>query len=122
VTAIMTDSVKSSLATSNSGLSASGLESQIADLQRQCADWRGCATTSSSDKEKEISALSGKIQSLQIKLNKVQQVAPASSAFDVKDKAVTAPPLLPPSQAADGVNRPDTDAFATAGSVINLSI
>lgn len=115
----MTDSIK---AAANSGALASGLERQIADLQRQCADWRGCATTSPTDKQQQISELGGQIQSLKIQLEKIdldktQHVNQVSSTADVREQA-----LASPSQIADGINRPDQDAFALSGSVINLSV
>jgi len=90
-------------------------QSQIADLQRQSADWRGCATTPANEKEKLISALQSQTQTLQHKIEKVDQVPPASSAYDVADKVAQA-------QIADGINRPDKDPFAVSGSVVNLSI
>lgn len=95
-----------------------GYQSQIADLQRQCADWRGCATTPASEKGKQISVLQSQIQTLQHKIEKVDQVPSASAAYDVGDKiqqSQTTP-------AADGVNRPDTDLFAISGSVVNLKV
>ena len=96
--------------------SIGGYQSQIADLQRQCADWRGCAATPANEKEKLISALQSQIQTLQHKVEKVEQVPPASAAYDVADK------IQQTTQIADGINRPDTDPFAVIGSVVNLSI
>jgi hypothetical protein len=95
-----------------------GYQSQIADLQRQCADWRGCATTPATEKEKQISVLQSQIQTLQHKIEKVNQVQPTSAAYDVADKI----PQSQNIQTADGVNRPDTDPFAISGSVVNLKI
>jgi len=95
-----------------------GYQSQIADLQRQCADWRGCATTSASEKEKQISALQSQIQTLQHKIEKVDQVPSASAVYDVADK-IQQSQITP---AADGINRPDTDPFAISGSLVNLKI
>ena len=96
-------------------VNVSGYQSQIAELQRQCADWRGCATTPTDEKQKHISTLESQIQSLQRQIAKVEQ-APAAS--DLTEK-------LPHTQnipMADGVNRPDPDPFAISGSVINVSI
>lgn len=93
-----------------------GYQSQIADLQRKCADWRGCATTPADEKEKQISALQSQIQTLQHKIERVDQVPSASAAYNVADKISQA------TQIADGINRPDTDAFAVSGSVVNLKI
>jgi hypothetical protein len=95
----------------------SGYQSQIADLQRQCADWRGCATTPASEKEKQISALQSQIQTLQHKIGKVDQVPSANAVYDVADKISQAQTMQ-----ADGVNRPDADPFAISGSVVNLKI
>lgn len=95
-----------------------GYQSQIADLQRQCADWRGCATTPATEKEKQISVLQSQIQTLQHKIEKVNEVPAASAAYDVADK-ISQSQNVP---TADGVNRPNPDPFATSGSVVNLSI
>lgn len=91
-----------------------GYQSQIADLQRQCADWRGCASTPATEKEKQISALQSQIQTLQHKIEHAQQVPAASSVYDMADKNSQAQ--------ADGINRPDADPFAVSGSVVNLKI
>lgn len=91
---------------------------QIADLQRQCADWRGCATTPAAEKEKQIAVLQTQIQTLQHKIEHSQQVPSVSAAYDVADKI----PQTQTVQTADGVNRPDTDPFAISGSVVNLKI
>jgi proline dehydrogenase len=96
--------------------SIGGYQSQIADLERQCADWRGCATTPANEKEKLISALQSQIQTLQHKIEKVEQAPPVSAAYEVADKTQQA------TQIADGINRPDTDPFAVRGSVVNISI
>jgi hypothetical protein len=93
-------------------------QSQIADLQRQCADWRGCATTPAGEKEKQISALQSQIQTLQQKMAKVEQVEPANAAYDVRDNLTHANNI----NTADGVNRPDSDPFAISGSVLNVKI
>ena len=98
--------------------SVGAYQSQIADLQRQCADWRGCATTPASEKEKQISVLQSQIQTLQHKITKVEQVEPASAAYDVGDKILQTQNI----QKADGVNRPDADPFALSGSVLNVKI
>lgn len=95
-----------------------GYQSQIADLQRQCADWRGCATTPASEKEKQISVLQSQIQTLQHKIEKANQVQPTSAAYDVADKI----PQPQTTQTADGINRPDADPFAISGSVVNVKI
>jgi hypothetical protein len=95
-----------------------GYQSQIADLQRQCADWRGCATTPASEKEKQISVLQSQIQTLQHKIEKVDQVPSASAAYDVADGIAHAKTT----HVADGVNRPDPNPFAISGSVVNLSV
>lgn len=101
----------------------SGYLSQIADLQRQCADWRGCATTPATEKEKQISGLQAQIQTLQHQIEKVEietvkPVAPASEAYDIAGKNSQAQTIT----IADGINRPDTDPFAISGSVVNLKI
>ena len=95
-----------------------GYQSQIADLQRQCADWRGCATTPANEKEKQISVLQSQIQTLQHKIEKVNQVPSASAVYDVADK--TSQPQT--THIADGINRPDADPFAISGSVVNLKV
>ncbi len=98
--------------------SINGYQSQIADLQRQCADWRGCATTPAAEKEKQISVLQTQIQTLQHKIEHVQQVPAASATYDVADKIQQTQIL----HAADGVNRPDADPFAVSGIVVNVKI
>jgi hypothetical protein len=95
-----------------------GYQSQIADLQRQCADWRGCATTPASEKEKQISGLQSQIQTLQHKIEKVNQVSSPSAVYDVGDK-ISHPQTT---SLAHGINRPDADPFAISGSVVNLKI
>lgn len=114
----MTSISSTFLNTDTAASSAGSYQSQIADLQRQCADWRGCATTPAAEKEKYISGLQSQIQTLQHKIEKLDQVASVSAAYDVADK-IAQPQTV---QVADGVNRPDDDPFATSGSVLNLSV
>ena len=96
----------------NSSDGLASIQNQIANLQRQCADWQGCMTTPANEKEKIVSSLSEKIQTLQHKIEQVQQVQPVAESSNIKNE--TAP--------ADGVNRPSTDPFAISGSVLNTSI
>ena len=103
-----------SATTSNTHLPA--VDGQIADLQRQCADWRSCPTTPPAEKEKLIAALESQIQALK---NGAEQHKQVESSSSVADARLDQPSTVPPS---DGVNRPSNDPFALSGSVLNTSI
>ena len=95
---------------------STALDSQIADLQRQCADWRGCPTTPPAEKEKQISALQSQIQTLK---NGAEQHKQVESSSAVADARLDHPPIITPS---DGVNRLSDDPFALSGSVLNTRV
>ena len=88
------------------------VDGQIADLQRQCADWRSCPTTPPAEKEKLISALESQIQSLK---NGAEQHKQVESSSSVADARLDNPP-------SDGVNRPSDDPFSVSGSVLNTRV
>ena len=96
--------------------SVGNMQSQIEKLKMQCADWQGCATTPAPEKQKIVSTLTQQIQSLQLKMDKVQSSPPATVIYNVGDKQNNANNLLQ----VDGVNRPV--AGAEVGSIINLSV
>jgi len=75
--------------------STSALNAQLQQLQQQCADWRGCATTSARDKQQILGELGTQIQDIQ------KQIAQQTNA-------------------GDGINRPRQDE--TLGGTINLSV
>lgn len=103
--------------------SLSGLQNQISTLQRQCADWAGCATTPPAERQKQQNILGEQIQSLQAKIEKIQQL---SSSPDVSaSKVVTSPNSIANigdqiSQSQTEVNRPIEGAVS--GSVINIAV
>ncbi|MFO1389718.1 hypothetical protein [Cellvibrio sp.] len=106
------------LNTSTCCSSVTATESKIADLQRQCADWRGCPTTPTEEKEKIISALQAQIESLKSAEVNRNEIPQAHAAYDVRDQLVPTEQVL----IADGVNRPTQDPLVVSGSVLNTSI
>lgn len=106
------------LNTSTCCTSLTATESKIADLQRQCADWRGCPTTPPAEKEKIISSLQAQIESLKSAASSTNEIPQPHAAYDVRDQPI---PIEQASK-ADGVNRPTQDPFAMSGSVLNTSI
>jgi len=114
--------------------SVSALQSQIDNLQRQCADWKGCATTPATEKQKIVSALTEQIAGLQAKIEHAQQLPSTQLPSTQQSSAHIAAPVseiesvnrlprpvnvIPP---ADGINRPDQNPFAVAGSVVKTSV
>lgn len=98
--------------------SVTATESKIADLQRQCADWRGCPSTPTEEKEKIISSLQAQIESLKSAEANSNEIPQPHAAFDVRDQPIPIEQALK----ADGVNRPTQDPLAMSGSILNTSI
>jgi len=119
--------IASYFASNNKGSdSVASMLNQIQTLQRKCADWEGCATTPTSEKQKIVSNLSQQIQVLQEKVDKVPVPSSISkpteainSSAAVQNNIHSTSSFIAESE-GDGVNRPQADAIS--GSIINLSV
>ncbi len=97
-----------------SGGSRAALHSQLQKLQQQCADWQGCSTTSSSDKQRIVGELRAQINQVQSELQS-QVENELQSQGEIQNRS--APPAAIP---GDGINRPIQGLGA--GGIINLSV
>ncbi len=91
--------------------SSTALYNQVQHLQRQCVDWLGCDTTSTSDKQKIVGKLQEQIGVLQ---NQIQALD--DSRLQQAGSAKVPEPASP----GDGINRPHNGLGA--GGIINLSV
>lgn len=114
-----------------------GLQSQLASLQKQCADWESCATTPATEKAERVSLIQQQIGVIEGKIARQKtSLFNASGANDVQSFSSTNGHALsqdPSNQTsiqqtvfqqapADGVNRPVQDPSATVGSLLNTYI
>lgn len=93
----------------SSGTSSAALHSQMQKLKQQCADWQGCTTTPTGDKQKILGELRGQIQTLEAQAQQLDQTQRVEQPTQVDQGSV-----------GNGVNRPIDGSVA--GGSINLSV